>query len=237
MNKGFKLFIAILALSCADGVASSANAPRTKTTRQTKAASHSSERTTNTQPSSTQKSSLSKNDKTTAQLIYVGTGLILANAMGAMNKDYSIPFINSTEWALSFSSPVQLEDSWQFYPQLIFTPLSRKTEDDALGIRTFSFQVPVVYQYDRYHFKAGAGFLLQHNSALGGSVDLPNGISTQTFYKPEKSSFIFLWSLIFGVGLDIDTNIRTDLDLVLTGVLSTKRAAGILWTASWGFEI
>ncbi len=125
---------------------------------------------------------------------------------------------------------------WGFAPLLAIAPLGRTTEDNAAKVTAFSLSLPVYKIFDqKYEAKLGPGWLLQIMSGKGGTTDLNNGTSTQTFYRPSTTVVSGLIYIDAGFGMVIVDKLRLDADLWITGLLSGRRAVSFFAALSWGF--
>jgi hypothetical protein len=108
---------------------------------------------------------------------------------------------------------------------LRFTPLGPKDSDGSVSRRVIDLSFPFFLDSGG-NFKVGPGILAYWLSGTGGTVELNNGTSTSTFYRPNTSSFSTLITLNAGVGVDI-AFFRWDLDFVITSILSSRRAVNL----------
>jgi hypothetical protein len=83
-------------------------------------------------------------------------------------------------------------------------------------------------------FKFGPGLLQYSVSGGGGTTQLNNGTGTSTFYLPGETRTSKVFVLNVGLGFDVFRKLRFDLDAIVPGALSSKRALNVMATAQIG---
>ncbi|RZA07793.1 MAG: hypothetical protein EOP11_06715 [Proteobacteria bacterium] len=97
-------------------------------------------------------------------------------------------------------------------------------------------QVPYVFSRDDspWEWKAGLGCLIHRIYGDGGATDLANGSNRQTYYVPGEGSNARILYAVGGAGYQAG-RLRYDLDLMFSGVLSTRRAFHLAAGAGYVF--
>jgi hypothetical protein len=124
-------------------------------------------------------------------------------------------------------------DFWLISPNLSYTVLG-KTDPDGPKTHILTLSVPFKYSLGPVFLKGGPGILFDMLSGPGGTAVLNNGTSTATFTLPSGSTTSRILFIDLGAGVPFYDIFRWDLDLFMTGALSSKRAVSILTQVSVG---
>jgi len=142
---------------------------------------------------------------------------------------------------LSFSSRIPLSQTFLFFPEVMFTPVGRTSEDNAVQARYLSLTPRLAIPVGKLDLKAGLGVLFYLLTGGGGEVSRDNGVGTDIFYLPNRSSNAIVSTLNLGAGYRFPkrggkpSRFRADIDFVIPGLLTTRRAFHILFNV--GFQI
>lgn len=78
-------------------------------------------------------------------------------------------------------------ESWKVIPTfgLLFPG---GADDENIKMLTYYTQILGAYELEKWSFQAGFGLYIMYLKSDGGTVQLPNGTGTDTFYLPSESS-------------------------------------------------
>lgn len=114
---------------------------------------------------------------------------------------------------------------WGWSPTFSLTPISKSGANAGETSRLMTLDLRALWEpgsgFD-LHF--GPGLLFQTLSGSGGTVVLNNGTSTSTFGLPSGSVTTRIFYFDLGLGFQIVEWIRLDLDALVSGILSSRRA-------------
>lgn len=124
------------------------------------------------------------------------------------------------------------------FPSIGWTAFGNRGKDGAKRHSLVTFSLPFVFaKADRsVEWKLGAGLQAYRVHGPGGPVVLRNGAATSTFYVPSANRFSLTYFLLAGAGLRLgDGGWRVDADFTLGGVLSRRRAVGLMIRGGYVF--
>ncbi len=134
----------------------------------------------------------------------------------------------------------------KFIPSIAVTPFQRKSIDGGekyllvVVSALAAWPVPAAPGLD---LVGGPGLLVSHISGAGGSIDQSNGTSSATFALPSGSSTTNVFFLALGGGYQrqlfqsFSGILRVDLDVLVSDLLTSRRAADLVGTFSFGLPI
>jgi hypothetical protein len=112
----------------------------------------------------------------------------------------------------------------RFLPTLGWTILGRKTNDGEKRHSVMRLELPYLFPlFSGIQPKAGMGLMLYQIYGEGSTVTLRNGGSTSNFYVPGGSRTSKIFYAALGGGFE-HGNLRADVDLLISGLLTTRRA-------------
>jgi hypothetical protein len=159
--------------------------------------------------------------------VYVGAGILSMNLYKfAGSSTGTITPLGRTFVPISIAYRTKFS-----MPTLRFSPIGSSDLDRSSTNRVVELAFPI---FIGKTLKIGPGLFGYWMSGGSGSVELGNGSSTSTFYRPNRNSFSTTWSAVVGVGTNIGAT-RWDLDVVMTSLLTARRAFHLASTLS--FEI
>lgn len=112
-------------------------------------------------------------------------------------------------------------------PTLSYTPFGRRAGDGERRHAVLRLHVPYLLPIAGTPFEArvGGGLLVHRLYGKGGTVELRNAGSVQTYYVPTENRATRILYASVGLGLvSLDQRWRGNLDLLISGPLSRKRA-------------
>ena len=114
-------------------------------------------------------------------------------------------------------------------PALSFTPVSKRAGDGDRRRSVLRLHLP--YQFPLADtplaVRAGGGLLVHRLHGEGGSVELRNAGNLQTFYVPSETRTLRIFYLSAGLGLTLHPRWIGNLDLLVSGPLSRRRAVSL----------
>lgn len=114
--------------------------------------------------------------------------------------------------------------SW--FPVLGITLFGSESGEGNKRSGVIRLQMPYVFprpEDSAWEWKLGPGLLLHRIYGEGGITKLGNGAGTKNYYTPEENRMLRLWYLTGGAAY-LHEQWRYDFDLIVTGLLSTRRA-------------
>ncbi len=166
--------------------------------------------------------------------VYLGAGVFFQNMMKVTSSsDASKSTLGQLYIpALSLAYSTTLF-STHFMPILAYTPLA-KTESDSVKKHVLLFGLPLIFSNGAIDFKAGPGLMLYSVGGSGGTEDLSNGASTATFYLPGTSHTSKSIYLDLGVGYSYSDACRIDADILIPGMMGSRRSLNLIVQISRG---
>jgi hypothetical protein len=167
----------------------------------------------------------------------VGLGGILQNMLGkaAIGERGETGFFGTFYSAVFFSARTSV-GGYRVVPALALSLPGRTDPDSAVRKTLLLLSVSSAFEYDRVDFRIGPGLAFYRVSGQGGTIELGNGTSSLTFYKPDYSAIARNFYLNLGAGVQFGRRFRADLDAVVMGVLGTRRALNLVVGVSYGFH-
>ena len=139
--------------------------------------------------------------------------------------------------ALEASGRFHLFGQWSIAPGIDFTPLGplfRNVQaDSATSDNLLLLSTPISYRMDIADIHLGPGLLFDFYSGSGGTSSQSNGTKTSTFYLPSRTSDSRQVVVDLGSGVQ-HNNYRLDGDLLVCGLLSSRRALDFMIHFSMG---
>jgi hypothetical protein len=117
-----------------------------------------------------------------------------------------------------------LGGAWFILPSVSYTATGRTLNDDAGKVNIWSLVVPFGTPVAFFDFKMGPGILYYQYRGYGGQTTLTNDTGSTSVYFPPADSVtakVMFWD--FGLGIDIGSALRFDLDIYINGILSLRR--------------
>lgn len=124
-----------------------------------------------------------------------------------------------------------------WFPLLGYTPLGNRSGEGNKRRGLVRLQMPYVFfpvGYSGWEWKAGPGILIHRIYGEGGGVALRNGGQAKVYYTPTGTSTTRLLYVTGGAAY-VEENWRYDVDLIVTGILSTRRAFSLSFGAGYVF--
>jgi hypothetical protein len=168
--------------------------------------------------------------------LYVGTGVFLQNMLTTTTTPESSANVLGQVNLPQVSLMADLRGFSRFglAPSVALTPVAL-TGGNGVKKSIFLASLPLAWTVGQSaSFKFGPGLLQYSVRGDGGTTELNNGTGTSTFYLPgsTKSSKVFVLNV--GMGFDLFRKFRFDLDAVVPGIMSSKRALNLMATAQLG---
>jgi hypothetical protein len=117
-----------------------------------------------------------------------------------------------------------------FFPSFGWTILGNKSNDGSKKRGILRLNLPyLIGRHDRFEFKGGAGLLFYRIYGDASTVSIRNGASGTgytDFYVPGESRSSQIFYVSGGAGY-VYEKWRTDLDILISGPLSRKRALNL----------
>lgn len=145
----------------------------------------------------------------------------------AVNEDGSRGLLGDISPLVNANIEFGIWDAFRFRPGLAWTFIPKRPDNSAKSSH-FIFSIPAIFEFSGLELKAGLGLLLNRISGEGGNVVLNNGSSMATFSRPSGSSTASNFFASLGVGVHLADSVRFDFDLILPGLLSTRRSLGVV---------
>jgi hypothetical protein len=168
--------------------------------------------------------------------LYVGTGVFLQNMLTTTTTPEStsnaLGQINLPQ--LSVMADFRGSSGFGFAPSIALTPVAIAGGNGVKKSMLLA-SLPLAWSLGQSaSFKFGPGLLQYSVTGDGGTTQLNNGTGTSTFYLPGETRTSKVFVLNVGMGFDLFRNFRFDLDAVVPGALSSKRALNLMATAQLG---
>lgn len=169
--------------------------------------------------------------------LYVGAGFLFQNTFGDVSASTSgsPSVLGNALPQVGISSRLGL-GSWFFVPSASITPFGGTDSDLGSTLRVYTFGLAAEKWLGELALRFGPGLMLRSHTGNGGSVTLNNGGGFQTFFHPGDSATSQLTYLQVGTGLELGWDgVRADMDAIVTGLMSSRRATHLAFTISYGF--
>ena len=144
------------------------------------------------------------------------------------DKDAKADFFGDTYLPIGFQYSFSVGTSWRFVPGLNFTHattllIPKETPEEGAKKNLFFLNLPMVTNIASWaDGKLGLGYFSYEIKGEGGTVDLPNGTGTSTFYQPSETRTS--QNLYFLLGLSWPmSGWNLDLDILINGAGSEER--------------
>ena len=130
---------------------------------------------------------------------------------------------------------------WKYWPH--FSPelgigIPGHGESEHISKWHYFIQGVFWYQLHSWRFRLGAGFAMTRISSDGGTIDMPDGNSTTTFFLPPTSSTSRNVIVPFGVEYHLENRLFFRIDGQLYNSLSSdKRATSVIFSVHHPFTI
>ena len=166
---------------------------------------------------------------------YIGGGLTLANfakttatndaSLSLIGKGYYIP-IQYTYFFNILDRPAGVRAS--------YTPIPRESSDGAGSSTILQFSMNKYHNFESGmgDFNYGLGYIIKSFNGKGGSLSLPNGTGTSTFYRPDKNVSTNNFIIETGVSLNNDTS-RYSAELFFSQLFSERRSYTLKFTYNY----
>ncbi|RYZ99270.1 MAG: hypothetical protein EOP11_19685 [Proteobacteria bacterium] len=156
------------------------------------------------------------------QGFYAGAGLLSMNLLKSATGEKASRSLFGDTYFPEITFGYRFGD---WFPLIGYSLFGKANPEGSKRRGTLRVQVPYVFSTDEsaLEWKAGLGFLVHRFYGAGGPAELGNGVGRQTYYVPEDGSNARLLYLVGGLGLKAE-RIRYDFDLIISGVLSARRA-------------
>lgn len=171
---------------------------------------------------------------THAANLYFGPGIFIP---------YAGRLSNSSTGSPSIFSPIlpdlvltgQFSSLWDFgiSPVLGYTVFGHKSVDGGEKSTYLPFALRINKSFGLFDFRFGPGVLFYSISGAGGTSVQSNGSSTTTYALPSNSTTSRLLFFDMGTGINFDP-FRVDLDGLISGTFSSRRAVSLMLTVSYG---
>jgi hypothetical protein len=170
------------------------------------------------------------------KFLYVGTGVFLQNMLTTTTTPESssnvLGQLNLPQ--ISLLADFSGRSGFGFAPSVALTPVAL-TGGNGVKKSMLLASLPIAWSVGQSAtLKFGPGLLQYSISGDGGTTELNNGTGTSTFYLPGSTKTSNVFVLNVGMGFDLFRNLRLDLDAVVPGALSSKRALNLMATAHLG---
>lgn len=120
-------------------------------------------------------------------------------------------------------------------PAFQYTLAGRTAGDDAATVSFLTVQVPWVHRIEMWTFKVGPAAEVGFISGRGGSTTLRDGTGMSHFALPRRTRVTSIVMLDFGGSFLVLPRFRLDLDLMVSGILSSRRSLSML--IQGGYEL
>ena len=169
--------------------------------------------------------------------LYLGAGAYIpyvGRLTNTSKSDGSTSFTSGTMAALSVTGQFKFYKNIGLSPLLAYTLFGHKSNDGGEK----SYYLPIALRLNRrfkmLDLRAGPGVLFYSVKGSGGTATLSNGGSTSVFALPSSTASAHFYFIDLGMGV-VARRLRVDLDGLVSGALSKRRAVSLLATASFGF--
>ena len=162
---------------------------------------------------------------TRAETIFLGAGVLFQNFHKTTSSSDSSTSLFGQVYVpeVSLAARVNFFSILKIMPTLGYTVIS-KVESDSIQKHILTLGFPLIFNSGSIDFKLGPGLMMYSLSSDGAVETLNNGTSTAQFYHPNGSHTSRMIYLDIGAGLELPQSLRLDLDLLVTGALSSRRA-------------
>lgn len=170
-----------------------------------------------------------------SKTFYLGSGALFYNMSKVTSTDTAdISLIGQIYIPLTLTANFSMGTGAHLETVIGYTPLGVTAADSVkktiitLGSRYAQHLSPI------FDFKGGLGVLFYSISGDGSTVTRNNGGSTATFYLPGSSQTSKSVYLDVGFGYLIGNDFKIDLDAMVVGAFSDRRAISSILTVSKG---
>jgi hypothetical protein len=167
--------------------------------------------------------------------IDLGAGLTSQNAYRTASDDTGGKSLLGTTYVhFRLATALNIGTSWGLVPAVSYTPFGAKGADSGEKSKLLMADLQLFKSNGRFEIRTGPGVLYNSLSGSGGTTTLNNGGSSAVFGLPSTTTTtrVFYWSV--GAGLSL-FDYRMDLDVLVTGPMTSRRAFNPMITLSRGF--
>lgn len=166
--------------------------------------------------------------------LYLGAGLLVLDPGYLTNKSTGATSLTTALYSeLALTGRFNLNPQWGISPLINYTPFGHKSPDGGEKTTLLAIGARLYRNLGQFDFKLGPGMLFYTVSGSGGSVSLNNGAGTTSFGIPSTSSTARMLYIDAGFGIDFSF-CRLDIDALITGTFSARRATDIVASLSFG---
>lgn len=162
---------------------------------------------------------------------YGGLGFFSQNAINSTSQkaDGSTGFLGEASYPLLLKYDRNISLDWFISPQLVYSPVARKTDGDTAKITTMHLVIPFGKNFSSgagspSDWYLGPGLLRYQIDGTGGTTVMSNGTGTATFARPGASATIQKITFVAGASMSFDRS-RLSAELILENIFSSKKRA------------
>lgn len=164
--------------------------------------------------------------------VYLGAGFFFQNALKVASGESAARSLLGEAY---FPEIVMGYRFARWFPAVGYTPFGSQSGEGNKKRMLVRVQAPYTLDLgDNWEAKGGPGLLIQRIYGKGGFTELGNGGNTKEYYTPGDTRTLRLLYLAAGAAY-LNENWRYDLDFIVTGLLSSRRAVSLSLGAGYVF--